>query len=131
MNVSVPILDSICLTFQDIEWIQTLDYEFIPFHCRRCHEHGHLYRDFPLLNPPKPSKSKPKKDEEGFTKISSRHHSNRKPIPQGPFGPSKNPDLKNSFDSLNSLPHDSTTIIEEISTPNNPKIENRWTPISS
>jgi hypothetical protein len=35
MNVSVPILDSICLSYRNPDWIQTLDCEFIPFRCRR------------------------------------------------------------------------------------------------
>jgi hypothetical protein len=36
------------LEYQDEDWIQTIDYEHIPFRCRKFHEHGHLFRDFPL-----------------------------------------------------------------------------------
>jgi len=25
-----------------------MDYEHIPFRCRRCHEYGHLFKQFPL-----------------------------------------------------------------------------------
>jgi hypothetical protein len=32
----------------DEEWIQNIDYEQIPFRCRRFHEHGHLIRECPL-----------------------------------------------------------------------------------
>ena len=55
MNVSCVIPESITLSYEDFEWIQTLDYEFIPFRCKRCHEHGRLFHDFPLeqySNPP-------------------------------------------------------------------------------
>lgn len=31
MNVSIAIPTSITLTYEDIDWKQTLDYEFIPF----------------------------------------------------------------------------------------------------
>ena len=29
------------------------NYEHIPFHCRKCHEHGHLFQDHTLNDPPK------------------------------------------------------------------------------
>jgi len=29
---------------------QLLDYEGVPFRCRRCHKVGHLYKDYPLLS---------------------------------------------------------------------------------
>jgi hypothetical protein len=40
--------EAISLEFRDEEWIQSIDYEKIPCRCRRCHEHGHLFREFPL-----------------------------------------------------------------------------------
>jgi hypothetical protein len=39
---------SVTIEYQDEDWIQTIDYEHIPFHCRKFHEHGHLFRDCPL-----------------------------------------------------------------------------------
>ena len=43
-----PLPDVICLTHEDSDWIQPLDYEHVPFRCCKFHEHGHLYKDFPL-----------------------------------------------------------------------------------
>jgi hypothetical protein len=48
MDVSGALLEAIFLEFRDDEWIQNIDYEEIPFRCRRCHEHGNLYRECPL-----------------------------------------------------------------------------------
>ena len=58
LDVSGEIPDSITLSYEDLEWMQTLYYEFIPFRCRKCHEHGHLYRDYPLIQASKPQESK-------------------------------------------------------------------------
>jgi hypothetical protein len=49
MNISKALPGSVTLEYQDEDWQQTLDYEHIPFRCRRCHEHGHLFRDCPLI----------------------------------------------------------------------------------
>ena len=52
--------------------MQNLDYEQIPFRCRRCHEYGHLFREFPLNEPKhKPGKEGDRADS-GFTKVTSR-----------------------------------------------------------
>jgi hypothetical protein len=48
MHVSGALPEAISLEFRDEEWIQNIDYEQIPFRCTRCHEHGHLIREFPL-----------------------------------------------------------------------------------
>jgi hypothetical protein len=48
MNISKALPGSVTLEYQDEDWIQTIDYEHIPFHCRKCHEHGHVFQDFPL-----------------------------------------------------------------------------------
>ena len=48
MDVSRVLPEAISLEFRDEEWIQSIDYEKIPFRCRRCHEHGHLLRECPL-----------------------------------------------------------------------------------
>jgi len=48
MHLTKALADSVSLFHDDFEWIQPLDYEHIPFRCRKCHEHGHLFRDCPL-----------------------------------------------------------------------------------
>jgi hypothetical protein len=48
LNIAKPLPGSIVLEYQDEDWIQTIDYEHIPFRCRKCHEHGHLFRECPL-----------------------------------------------------------------------------------
>jgi hypothetical protein len=48
LNIAKPLPGSITLEYHDEEWSQTIDYEHIPFRCRKCHEHGHLFRECPL-----------------------------------------------------------------------------------
>eukprot|EP00253_Pinus_taeda_P004972 PITA_04972 len=48
MNISEPLPESIELEYHDDIWKQPIDYEHIPFRCRKCHEYGHLYRQCPL-----------------------------------------------------------------------------------
>ena len=50
MDLSGALLEAIILEVYDEEWVQTMDNEHIPFRCCKCHEHGHLYRDFPTIN---------------------------------------------------------------------------------
>jgi hypothetical protein len=69
MHISKDPPDSICLVHEDTEWIQTLDYEHVPFRCHKCHEHGHLFRDFPQNKPVVDLKGETHTDEEGFWTI--------------------------------------------------------------
>lgn len=48
MNITEPLPDTIELEYHDELWHQPIDYEHIPFHCRRCHEYGHLFRECPI-----------------------------------------------------------------------------------
>ena len=54
VDISKDLSESIKLSWKDEEWIQAIDYEHIPFCCRKCHEHGHLFQECPL-NTPSPS----------------------------------------------------------------------------
>ena len=47
LDISRDLPDGIKLTWEDEEWFQEIYYEHISFRCRRCHEHGHLFRDSP------------------------------------------------------------------------------------
>jgi hypothetical protein len=79
MDVSKALPESIYLDDEeDGEWLQTLDYEFIPFRCRHCHQHGHLFRECPLNIQPKQSLAGDPKTPDGFTKVQCSKKSNQK-----------------------------------------------------
>ena len=72
MDLSGALPYEVILEVFDEEWVQTVDYEHIPFRCRRCHEHGHLFRDFPLSKIENKSKDTIMKDTKSFHKVSHR-----------------------------------------------------------
>ena len=82
MDLSGALLNEVILEVFDEEWVQTVDYEHIPFICRRCHEHGHLFRDCPLSKIKNGSKATIMKDTESFQKVGYRGK-------QGKMGPKK------------------------------------------
>jgi len=101
MDISKPLPGSITLEYQDDDWNQTLDYEHIPFRCRKCHEHGHLFRDCPLnASGTKPSETKQK---DGFTNVTGRRKNPTKK--QNQSMASKN-SSKNAFEALNLVPQE-------------------------
>ena len=81
MNVSTTIPTSITLSYEVCDWLQSLDYEFIPFRCHHCHEHGHLFRECPLTQFKKATPNPPKLDLEGFTTVTRNKKSNAKHHP--------------------------------------------------
>jgi len=73
LDISQDLPEAIELTHDDEDWVQAIDYEQLPFRCRRCHEHGHLFRDCPLNKPQGNSgTSSENKDGEGFIKVTNR-----------------------------------------------------------
>lgn len=48
MDLSGALPEEIILEVFYEEWMKIVDYEHIPFKCRKCHEHGHIVRDCPL-----------------------------------------------------------------------------------
>jgi hypothetical protein len=111
MDISKALPGSVTLEYQDEDWQQTLDYEHIPFHCRKCHEHGHLFRDCPL-NVQAP-KARDNKKKDNFTTVTGR-----KKNPPRKKNPDPGPKIltKNSYEILNQLPED-----EEIQDPHKAK----------
>lgn len=101
MKLGHALLDSVSL----LEWIQPLDYEHVPFRCKRCHAHGHLFHDFPLNMPPKTIENGNKPDPEGFTKVANRKRHTKKPplIPKNTTPSSDFPSSINIFDILTNL----------------------------
>ena len=101
MNIAKAIPGTVVLEHQDEDWVQTLDYEHIPFRCRKCHEHGHLFRDCPLNQPV--TKPTPTLQKDGFTVIQTRR---RNPIRRPATDPKPTPQTKNSYDILSQLPEE-------------------------
>lgn len=56
-----------------MEWVQSLDYEHIPFRCRKCNEYGHLFRHCPLNIVVNQSKPREDTNKEGCIKVPSKH----------------------------------------------------------
>jgi len=48
MDVLGALHEGLWLEFRDEDYYQVIDYEQIPFCCRKCHEHGHLVGECPL-----------------------------------------------------------------------------------
>ena len=100
LNVSNDLPEAVNLTWLDEVWRQTLDYENLPFRCKICHEHGHLLRDCPRNPKETGPDPKPKKDGEGFTKVTGKKKASRNN--QGK-APQLKPEQKNSFEALSGL----------------------------
>lgn len=69
MDLFGALPDEVILEVFDEEWVQTIYYEHIPFRCRRCHECGHLLRDFPLSKAKEKNKTNIMKDTDSFHKV--------------------------------------------------------------
>jgi hypothetical protein len=107
MNISKALPGAVTLEYQDEDWLQTLDYEHIPFRCRRCHEHGHLFRDCPLLK--QNASAKESKQTDGFTTVTAKR---RNPAKKHPGDPKSNLATKNPYEILEQLPEE-----EEVQNP--------------
>jgi hypothetical protein len=79
MKVFGALREAIILEFGDEEWIQSIDCDQIPFKCRICHEHGHLFIEFPLNKKQEAENTKIQHDEDGFIKPNHRNRENKKP----------------------------------------------------
>ena len=92
LDVSGAIPESTTLSYKDFEWLQTIDYKLIPFRCRKCHENGHLFYDYPLPQDSKPPPNKSPSDPEGFIPSPKA----RKPIPKNKGRETQFPQATNS-----------------------------------
>jgi hypothetical protein len=48
LNIRVRLQKQFKIMYGGRTHMQLLDYEGVPFHCRCCHEHGHILKDYPL-----------------------------------------------------------------------------------
>lgn len=78
MDLSGALSDGVILDVFDEEWVQTLDYEHIPFRCCICHEHGNIFIEFPISKVDNKSKPNTMKDTESFQKVASRGKGGKK-----------------------------------------------------
>lgn len=79
MDVSGALHEGVWLDYRDEEYFQALDYEHIPFRCRKCHEHGHLIRDCPLnQKEAEEGKLQNNKAKNDFIKPKQRQRANRR-----------------------------------------------------
>jgi len=82
MDLLGALSDEIILEVFDEEWVQTVDYEHIPFKCHKCHEHGHLLKDCPLSKADNKSKPNTMTDLESFQKVASKGKGGKKGLKQ-------------------------------------------------
>ena len=105
-----PLPGSVSLFHDDYEWVQPLDYEHVPFRCRRCHALGHLFRDYPLNAKAQNSDPSDKPDQDGFIKVANCKISHKKTStgkkPQQ--GTASIPSTSNSFEVLAKTSDDHT-----------------------
>ena len=117
MHLVQALPDSVSLSHDDYEWVQTLEYEHVPFRCRKFHTHGHLFCDCPINPPPcKPSDFSSTPDGEGFIKVQNRRRHNKEsppPNPKPPSQPPLPPSTSNNFEILDT-PISDTPLSEAI-----------------
>lgn len=89
MNIAEPLPEYMELEYHDEIWQQPIDYEHIPFRCRRCHEYGHLYKQCPInkeeeiirqQEAEKRKAGRTEEEEKGFQQVNRRKKSGNKGI---------------------------------------------------
>eukprot|EP00253_Pinus_taeda_P024996 PITA_24996 len=119
MHLEKALPESISLFHDDYERTQPLDYEHVPFHCRKCHALGHLFRDCPLNAHTQASEPAGRANHEGFTKVTSRKRSHKKPSSRKkPHQDAASiPSMSNSFEALATTQANPTQISVSIPQP--------------
>ena len=103
MDMTKEIPEAIQMICEDEEWVQTLDYDQIPFRCKRCHGYDHLFRDCPMNHPKNATRKEEENKDQGFTRVSSRKRGGRK---QENREVHKKRMVSNKFEILKDLPED-------------------------
>ena len=92
LDISHDILDRIALSWDEEDWFQAIDDEKIHFRCKRCHEHGHVFRDCPQNKITRGKKYQENQYSEGFTRVP-----NKKILAKKKLGP----DIHKKFQTQN------------------------------
>lgn len=71
-------LGCISVSHDDIEWVQLIDYEHVPFRFRRCHALGQLFKDCHLVPKPSPIVGSDSSGTDGFTNVTNRRKNHKK-----------------------------------------------------
>ena len=87
--------ESIILSIDGWNHLQTMDYEKIPFKCKYCHEYGHFAKSCPK----KPDKPNPKGLQEEGWNVASGKKSAKSTMAKQPHIPAKNAP-RNKFEAL-------------------------------
>lgn len=119
MDLKQPLPDTVRLFQEDQEWIQVIDYEHVPFRCRKCHALGHLLRDCPLNNKPETQNNQEAQSQDGFTKVTNRRRGSKKfnASPKTAPEDKPQPSTSNSFG-----------VLSNTETPEEPRSEKTTTP---
>jgi hypothetical protein len=110
MNVAGALSEAVTISYQDNEWSQSVDYEHIPFRCRKCHVHGHLFCDCSMNIKQNDAKKQEGTNAEGFTKIQGKRRGARR---QGNQITKEVGIDRNKFKSLEEINPDSEDQIRE------------------
>eukprot|EP00253_Pinus_taeda_P025024 PITA_25024 len=102
MDLNQALLDAVNISYFDNKWLQIIDYEHVPFRCRRCHALGHLFRDCPLTQKPSPALDPEAYEGNGFIKVVNcpRAHKKQAPKPKVAQTSQPRPSTSNSFGAL-------------------------------
>lgn len=102
MHLDNSLPDSVSLFHDDFEWIQSLDYEHVPFRCRKFHAHGHLFRDCLQNSKSIAPEVSDQQAQDGFNKVPSHKRAHKKPSTEKKphLDPTSIPSTSNSFEVL-------------------------------
>lgn len=116
LKFSLALPDAVSLYHDDFEWIQSIDYENVPFRCRKCHALGHIFRECPSNLKPSTSASSEKPNFDGFTKVNNRKKNHKIPA-SNPKKPSTNTSMPSTFNSFEILAQPDSSYNENPSHP--------------
>lgn len=78
MNLAEPFPGKLSIFHEEFKCTQTVDYKHIPFKCSKLHQHGHLFRDYPLNMKAISEKETSEQEEEGFAKVEIKKIHNKR-----------------------------------------------------